>query len=383
MARERRTQRYTVERSEDDRTPMEPRERRRSPHTPEKQQPKPKSKYTGCGIVLLSLVAVFLIVSIVISFIDSINENKPEPEPLETDVTALIEEQAANILLVPTFQPIVEDGNDTEEETKFSAIITAGPDTGIAEQPGVLVADEATPPPMAATQQPETTAYQFMAANEATATAMPVTAAPTIAPTPVITTSPSPSPSPTPSPPPTPTPAPTPTPTPSPSPTPALRYGKTTIGKLNIRTEPDSHADRVTLVETAGMGVAILDSLVDGNGDTWYLVNYGRHSGYLMAKYIEEITEPEYWPIATRSTRSLIPMNTSSPSANVGPRSTSTAKPSSSASASAEALVGDAVSKLFHLSTCGELPAQADRVALPSRGIAITNGYRACSKCNP
>ena len=45
--------------------------------------------------------------------------------------------------------------------------------------------------------------------------------------------------------------------------------------------------------------------------------------------------------------------------------------------------IGNANSKIFHVSTCYSLPMEKNRVYFSTRQQAIDAGYRPCSKCNP
>lgn len=45
--------------------------------------------------------------------------------------------------------------------------------------------------------------------------------------------------------------------------------------------------------------------------------------------------------------------------------------------------IGNITSKIFHLPTCGSLPAPKNQVLFRFRDEALESGYRACKKCNP
>lgn len=347
------------------------------------QKPAPRGRLGGWGIFLLSVIAICLVINVGLNLMNRIDEVQPAPEPTETLDPAMIEAQAANILYVPTAPPATEPAVLVAETATPTPIPTEAP----TPTPSPTLPPTQPPPEptfdfmsVPATQPPEDSplpqATQQLA-QTVTAAAMasaPVPAATTMQPAATRIALPTTLP---------------PAPSPSPSPTPQPRYGKSNIDRLNIREEPDTHSDRVALVEREGVGMIILGTETDEAGDIWFYVNYGRYDGYVLAQYVTEIPESEFWPIATRSSRSTRPPTSAASTTKPTATPKTTATPNASAASSlirptlSTQYIGDAKTKDFHLSICVALPPKADRVELPSRGIAITNGYHPCSFCNP
>ena len=119
------------------------------------------------------------------------------------------------------------------------------------------------------------------------------TEAPTALPTEAPTATPEPTAAPTPAPTPTPKPTKTPTPEPPATATPEIveeeLYGRTTVKKVNVRTEPDPKAKRAVVLDRAGTRVRILARASDADGVEWLRIQMENGSrGYVMADYITE-----------------------------------------------------------------------------------------------
>lgn len=77
-------------------------------------------------------------------------------------------------------------------------------------------------------------------------------------------------------------------------PTTDVKYGKTNIKGVNVREKASAKSDSVVRLRVTGTVFMVNGETTTDSGETWYVVEIGKHKGYIRSDLVTPIDEMEY-----------------------------------------------------------------------------------------
>lgn len=77
-------------------------------------------------------------------------------------------------------------------------------------------------------------------------------------------------------------------------PTSDVKYGKTNIKGVNVRERASAKSDSVVRLRVTGTVFKVNGETTTDSGETWYVVEIGKHKGYIRSDLVTPIDEMEY-----------------------------------------------------------------------------------------
>ena len=77
-------------------------------------------------------------------------------------------------------------------------------------------------------------------------------------------------------------------------PTTDVKYGKTNIKGVNVREKASAKSDSVVRLRVTGTVFKVNGETTTDGGETWYVVEIGKHKGYIRSDLVTPIDEMEY-----------------------------------------------------------------------------------------
>ena len=134
--------------------------------------------------------------------------------------------------------------------------------------------------------------------------------------------------------------------------------GRTNTGSVNVRESASTKSKKVASLKE-GILVKIIGKTTVG-AETWYNIDTDSKTGYIRSDLLTILSADE--AAAALAT---------------------TPVPKTDSDSDGQKYIGNKNSKVFHLESCGTLPAPKNQVYFSSRDYAIAKGYRPCKNCNP
>lgn len=190
-------------------------------------------------------------------------------------------------------------------------------------------------------------------------------------------------------------------------------YGRINTKNVNVRKGASKRTDRIAYFDE-GAAVKVLLTVENDTGDTWYLVEMNGVRGYVLSDFVEPVNplshnasdgeteeyvddelDEYFMPTAVpggSATDIVFATPTGTPNATLSASATASLPPptipvpqtgDNEETAPAVQYIGSVISKIFHKTTCDNLPAQKNQVTFASRALAVSGGYIPCLSCNP